>query len=63
MAATPGQFEEPRSLVDFHPQTSDKEDKVSGEDGGCPRCEYRVFDAEKMMAAGRVSSARRLYED
>jgi len=54
VAATPGQFEEPRSLVDFHPQTSDKEDKVSGEDGGCPRCEYRVFDAEKMMAAGRI---------
>ena len=53
VAAAPGQFEEPRSLVDFHPQTSDREIKVSGEDG-CPRCEYKVFDAEKMMAAGRV---------
>ena len=30
------------------------EERVGGT-AGCPRCGYRVYDAEKMMAAGRVS--------
>ena len=54
VAAGPGQFEEARSLIDFHPQTSDKEERVGGNDG-CKRCGYRVFDAERMMAAGKVN--------
>ena len=52
VAAGPGQFEEPRSLIDFHPATTETEEKTEGADG-CRRCDYRVFDAEKMMAAGR----------
>jgi len=52
MAAGPGQFEEPRSLIDFHPATTDTEEKAEGEEG-CKRCGYKVFDAEKLMAAGR----------
>ena len=52
VAAGPGQFEEPRSLIDFHPATTEAEEKTEGADG-CKRCGYRVFDAEKMMAAGR----------
>ena len=49
----PGQYEEPRALIDFHPSVSDKEERVEG-DEGCPRCGYRVFEAERMMAAGSV---------
>jgi len=52
MAAGPGQYEEPRSLIDFHPATSENEGKADGTDG-CKRCGYKVFDAEKLMAAGR----------
>jgi len=52
MAAGPGQFEEPRSLIDFHPGTSDGEVPVE-DDSGCKRCGFKVFDAEKLMAAGR----------
>merc|ERR1719206_283044 len=46
MAAGPGQFEEPRSLIDFHPNTTENEEKAEG-DEGCKRCGYKVFDAEK----------------
>ena len=49
----PGQYEEPRALIDFHPSVSDKEERVEGGEG-CPRCGYRVFEAERMMAAGSV---------
>jgi len=52
MAAGPGMFEEPRSLIDFHPNTTESEEKAEG-DEGCKRCGYKVFDAEKLMAAGR----------
>ena len=55
VAAGPGQFEEARSLIDFHPNTSDREEKALGSEG-CKRCGFRVFDAEKLMAAGRVSN-------
>ena len=41
------------SSIDFHPVTGENEDKVGG-DHGCKRCGYRVYDAEKLMAAGRV---------
>ncbi len=40
--------------IDFHPSTGENEERVSGE-AGCRRCGYRVYDAEKLMAAGRVS--------
>ena len=43
--------------IDFHPGVYDHEDKLSG-DAGCKRCGYRVYDAEKMMAAGRVGQKR-----
>ena len=49
----PGQYEEPRALIDFHPSVSDKEERVEGSEG-CPRCGYKVFEAERMMAAGSV---------
>ena len=52
VAAGPGQFEEPRSLIDFHPATTPAEEKTEGADG-CKRCGYRVFEAERLMAAGR----------
>jgi hypothetical protein len=44
--------------IDFHPATGENEERVSGE-AGCRRCGYRVYDAEKLMAAGRVSKQRR----
>ena len=43
--------------VDFHPNTNENEEKADGDDG-CKRCGYKVFDAERMMAAGRVRNAR-----
>merc|ERR1712200_102762 len=43
---------EPRSLIDFHPNTTENEEKAEGVEG-CKRCGYKVFDAEKLMAAGR----------
>lgn len=51
-AAGPGTHEEERPLIDFHPVTSGGEAQTKGEDG-CKRCNYRVYDAEKLMAAGR----------
>jgi len=48
-----GQFQDERPLIDFHPKTNENEEKISGEDA-CRRCNYRVYDAEKLMAAGRV---------
>jgi hypothetical protein len=44
--------------IDFHPTTRENEERVSGEHG-CRRCGYRVYDAEKLMAAGRVRNAIR----
>jgi len=52
MAAGPGQNEESKPLIDFHPGVYEHEERVGGT-AGCPRCGYRVYDAEKMMAAGR----------
>jgi len=52
MAAGPGMNEEPRPLIDFHPTTGENEEKAGGNEG-CKRCAYRVYDAEKLMAAGR----------
>ena len=40
--------------IDFHPGVYEHEEKVGGT-AGCKRCGYRVYDAEKLMAAGRVS--------
>ena len=43
--------------IDFHPNTTENEEKAEG-DEGCKRCGYKVFDAEKLMAAGRVKIVR-----
>jgi len=52
VAAGPGQFEEPRSLIDFHPGTSEMEAQAEG-GSGCKRCGFKVYEAERLIAAGR----------
>jgi len=47
-----GQFAEERVQIDFQPNPNDRETKA-GTGKGCLRCGFNVFEAEKLIAAGR----------
>ena len=41
------------SRIDFHPGTSESE-VLADDETGCKRCGFRVFEAERLIAADRV---------
>jgi len=47
-----GQYAEERVQIDFHPNPNDHERKA-GSGKGCIRCGHNVYEAEKLIAAGR----------